>query len=143
MTKTKESKVVEGRIPHPIDIHVGARIRMKRKSLGISQKELADAIRLTFQQVQKYESGSNRISASKLLEIAIALKTHVSFFLHGLSEDQPVEGFPEAETERLLQGFLMTTEGMELAAVFPKIRHAGHRRRLLEFVRSLAEDPEI
>jgi len=143
MTKRKELKDIEVRASHAVDLHVGSRVRLRRKSLGMTQEALAKAIGITFQQVQKYETGGNRLSASKLLEIAIALKTHVSFFLEGLSTAQTIEGFTEAETEQFIQGFLMTSEGVELAAIFPKIRHAGHRRHLLEFVRSLAEDPEI
>src|SRR5579884_660298 len=74
------------RSPNPVDLHVGARIRMRRKSLGVSQERLADSLGLTFQQVQKYERGANRVSASKLYEIARALQTSVAYFFDGLAD---------------------------------------------------------
>src|SRR5436305_1057993 len=74
------------RVPVAVDLHVGCRIRMRRRFLGISQQALAAQLRITFQQVQKYERGANRVSASKLYEIARALSTPVSYFFEGLSE---------------------------------------------------------
>ena len=76
----------EGRGPNPIDLHVGARIRMRRRLLGVSQERLAEALGLTFQQVQKYERGANRVSASKLYEIARTLQTPVTYFFDGLAD---------------------------------------------------------
>ncbi|MGN6208452.1 helix-turn-helix domain-containing protein [Asticcacaulis sp.] len=128
--------------PNPVDLHVGARVRMRRKFLGMSQEGLAETISLTFQQVQKYERGSNRISASKLWEIAKALKAPVAYFFEGYGENEAVEGFSESESEQFVHGFLMTTEGIELAEAFPRIKNAKHRRRILELVRSLAEDDD-
>ena len=128
--------------PNPVDLHVGARVRMRRKFLGMSQEGLADTIDLTFQQVQKYERGSNRISASKLYEISRALKAPVSYFLVGYGESEGVEGFSESASEQFVLGFLMTTEGIELAEAFPRIKNAKHRRRILELVRALAEDDD-
>jgi transcriptional regulator with XRE-family HTH domain len=128
--------------PNPVDLHVGARVRMRRKFLGMSQEGLAETIELTFQQVQKYERGSNRISASKLWEIAKALKAPVAYFFEGYGENETVEGFSESESEQFVHGFLMTTEGIELAEAFPRIKNAKHRRRILELVRSLAEDDD-
>ncbi len=115
---------------------------MRRKFLGMSQEGLADTIDLTFQQVQKYERGSNRISASKLYEISRALKAPVSYFFDGYGESEGVEGFSESESEQFVHGFLMTTEGIELAEAFPRIKNAKHRRRILELVRALAEDDD-
>ena len=128
--------------PNPVDLHVGARVRMRRKFLGMSQEGLAETIALTFQQVQKYERGSNRISASKLYEISKALKAPVAYFFEGYGENEAVEGFSESESEQFVHGFLMTTEGIELAEAFPRIKNAKHRRRILELVRSLAEDDD-
>ncbi len=125
--------------PNPVDLHVGARVRMRRKFLGMSQEGLAETIDLTFQQVQKYERGSNRISASKLYEISKALKAPVAYFFDGYGESESVEGFSESESEQFVHGFLMTTEGIELAEAFPRIRNAKWRRRILELVRTLAE----
>ena len=126
--------------PNPVDLHVGARVRMRRKFLGMSQEGLAETIDLTFQQVQKYERGSNRISASKLWEIAKALKAPVAYFFEVYGENEAVEGFSESESEQFVHGFLMTTEGIELAEAFPRIRNPKFRRRILDLVRALAED---
>src|SRR6266545_1294152 len=87
--------------PHPVDRHVGLRIRMRRKELGISQEKLADALGLTFQQVQKYERAANRVSASKLWEVARALNTSISYFYEGLS----VEGAMQAHGGGALEDF--------------------------------------
>ena len=111
------------RSPNPVDLHVGLRIRLRRKELGVSQEKLADSIGLTFQQVQKYERAANRVSASKLWDMARALQTSISYFFDGLPDAElnaPVssDGPPPAHA------FLMTPEGMELAAVFPKVRRA-------------------
>ena len=133
-------KLVEiDRAPNPIDRHVGLRIRMRRKELGISQERLADSIGLTFQQVQKYERAANRVSASKLWEMARALNTSIAYFYEGLSET------PEAPGSNLpretVQDFLMTPEGLELASSFPKIAHGRVRRKILDLVRVMSEDP--
>jgi transcriptional regulator with XRE-family HTH domain len=134
-------KLVElDRAPNPIDRHVGLRIRMRRKELGISQERLADSIGLTFQQVQKYERAANRVSASKLWEMARALNTSIAYFYEGLSET------PEAPGSNLpretVQDFLMTPEGLELASSFPKIAHGRVRRKILDLVRVMSEDTE-
>ena len=123
--------------PHPVDRHVGLHIRMRRKALGISQERLAEALGRTFQQVQKYERGANRVSASKLWEIARALKTNVAYFYEGLEDeaDAASRGFMGANA----QEFLLTPEGMELAATFPKVRRPGLRRKVLDLVRAMAE----
>jgi len=134
------SKVEHG--PNPVDLHVGARVRMRRKFLGMSQEGLAETIDLTFQQVQKYERGSNRISASKLYEISKALKAPVSYFFEGYGEGENPDGFSESESEQFVHGFLMTTEGIELAEAFPRIKNPKHRRRILDLVRALAEDED-
>jgi transcriptional regulator with XRE-family HTH domain len=124
--------------PDPVDRHVGLRLRMRRKEMGVSQEKLAEAIGLTFQQVQKYERAANRMSASKLWEAAQALHTTVSYFYEGLGDaaaNSPRGARLPAED------FLMTDEGLELAANFPRIRHPSLRRRLLELVRALGETP--
>lgn len=128
------------RSPNPVDLHVGGRVRMRRKFLGMSQEGLAESIALTFQQVQKYERGSNRVSASKLYEISKALKAPVAYFFEGYGESDALSGFSESESEQFVHGFLMTTEGIELAEAFPRIRSAKHRRKILDLVRALAED---
>lgn len=129
------------RSPNPVDRHVGLRVRLRRKELGVSQEKLADAIGLTFQQVQKYERAANRVSASKLWEMARALKTSIAYFYEGLGD--PATAQPGAGAEqRTLHDFLLTPEGMELAAAFPKIRQAKVRRRILDLVRTLGDPGE-
>jgi len=128
--------------PNPVDLHVGARIRMRRKLLGVSQERLADQLGLTFQQVQKYERGANRVSASKLYEIAKALQTSVSYFFDGLADTaEGVNGAP-LDGREFMHELVMTPEGMELAALFPKLKKGRVRRRVLELVKALAEDEE-
>lgn len=131
---------LDDKSPNPVDLHVGGRVRMRRKFLGMSQEGLADHLDLTFQQVQKYERGSNRISASKLYDISKALKTPVPYFFEGYGEGDGPEGFSESASEQFVHSFLMTTEGIELAEAFPRIRSAKLRRRILDLVRTLAED---
>ena len=115
---------------------------MRRKLLGVSQEQLADSLGLTFQQVQKYERAANRVSASKLWEMARVLKTSISYFYEGLGDPSAGEP-PEAASDRQsVHDFLLTSEGMELAAAFPKISRARVRRRILDLARALAEDSE-
>lgn len=128
------------RAPNPIDRHVGIRIRMRRKELGISQERLAESIGLTFQQVQKYERAANRVSASKLWEMSRALNTSISYFYEGLSDTpEPAGSNLPRET---VQDFLMTPEGLELASAFPKIAHGRLRRKILDLVRVMSEDSD-
>jgi transcriptional regulator with XRE-family HTH domain len=123
--------------PNPIDRHVGLRIRLRRKELGISQEKLAESIGLTFQQVQKYERAANRVSASKLWEVACALNTSIAYFYEGLgTEAARSDGGPS------LEEFLLTSDGMELARYFPQIQKPRVRRQILELVRTMAAEPE-
>ena len=127
--------------PHPIDRHVGLRIRMRRKEMSFSQEKLAEALGLTFQQVQKYERGANRVSASKLYEIARFLNAPVSYFFEGLADPTSNDPGDQGDgPEQFVHDFLMTPEGLELAATFPKIRKGRIRRRVLELVRTLADE---
>jgi transcriptional regulator with XRE-family HTH domain len=136
-------EVYAARSPNPVDLHVGGRIRMKRKVLGVSQERLAEALGLTFQQVQKYERGANRVSASKLYEIARFLQAPISYFFEGLADPTSEDADPNAEgAEQFVHDFLMTPEGLELAATFPKIRKGRIRRRVLELVRTLSGEEE-
>jgi transcriptional regulator with XRE-family HTH domain len=132
--------------PNPVDRHVGLRIRMRRKELGISQERLAEAIGLTFQQVQKYERAANRVSASKLWEMAQALSVPIGYFYEGLGDptlSDPENGPPGANIPRdTLQDFLLTPEGIELATVFPKVAKGRVRRKILDLVRAMAGEPD-
>lgn len=127
--------------PNPIDQHVGLRIRLRRKELGVSQEKLADSIGLTFQQVQKYERAANRVSASKLYEMARALRTSVSYFYEGLPDMGPAGSGP-SDLRPGVQEFLMTPEGMELAAAFPRLRRPRIRRKILDLVRAMTEEED-
>ena len=130
------------RTPNPVDLHVGLRVRLRRRELGVSQEKLAESIGLTFQQVQKYERAANRVSASKLWEMARALKTSISYFFEGLGDpaEQTADDAPDGPPPA--HAFLLTPEGLELAAAFPKIRKARVRRKILDLVRAMVEDDE-
>ena len=129
----------DGSGPNPVDLYVGSRIRLRRKFLGLSQTDLAEALGLTFQQVQKYERGSNRISASKLFETGKALKAPVAYFFDGYAGHQD-KGFEESSKEQGVSAFLRISEGVEMAEAFPRVRSPKHRRSVLSLVRSLADD---
>ncbi len=128
--------------PNPIDKHVGSRIRERRKELSMSQEKLAEHLGLTFQQVQKYERGSNRVSASKLYEISRALQASVAYFFEHLivPGEQGLAGLGEGPTPEFRHDFIMTPEGMELAKAFPRITRRKVRRQVLELVKALAEE---
>ncbi|RRN63479.1 helix-turn-helix domain-containing protein [Caulobacter sp. 602-1] len=120
--------------PHPVDVHVGARIRLRRKMAGASQNQLGQALGLTFQQLQKYERGANRISASRLHDLSVHLETPVAWFFEGLV--QP--GVDEESARRLiaLETLLSTPDGSDLIAVLPRLP-ARQRRQVLALVHSL------
>lgn len=130
--------------PNPVDLHVGGRIRTRRKLLGVSQEVLAHDLGLTFQQVQKYERGANRVSASKLYEIAKSLQCGIGHFFDGLPDpaSASAELLADSGQEVMIHDFLMTPEGIELAALFPKIRRGRVRRRILDLVRAMVEEGE-
>jgi transcriptional regulator with XRE-family HTH domain len=135
-----QAKPVPERSPNPIDVHVGLQVRLRRKELKISQEKLAEALGLTFQQVQKYERGANRISASKLYEIAQALDVPIGWFFGGLSDPT---GAREIDDRPAAHGFLTTQEGVDLANFFPRIQPRRVRRRLVELVKAMVEgEPE-
>ena len=126
--------------PEEVDMHVGARIRLRRRFLGLTQQQLAEQLGLTFQQVQKYERGSNRVSASKLYEIARALQTPVPYFFEGLNDTGRSEADEARGAEQSIREFLMTAEGQELASLYPQIAAVRLRRQVLELVRTIAEE---
>jgi transcriptional regulator with XRE-family HTH domain len=120
--------------PHPVDVHVGARIRLRRKMAGASQSQVGQALGLTFQQLQKYERGSNRISASRLHDLARHLDTPAAWFFEGLAG-------PEVDDENArrlaqLEAFLASPDGADLAATLPRLP-ARQRRQVLALVHSL------
>lgn len=129
------------RSPNPVDRHVGLRIRLRRKELGISQERLAESIGLTFQQIQKYERAANRVSASKLWEMSRALSTNIGYFYEGLADTPAPVGADKPRDA--VQEFLLTPEGIELATSFPQIPRGRVRRRILDLVRALANQPDF
>ena len=121
-TKTSPIEADIVRQPNGIDVHVGQRMRTRRKMLGMSQEQLATALALTFQQIQKYERGSNRVSASKLYEAATSLQVPVSYFFEGLADPGGEVGDPGIEVARLeVQRFLALSQGPKIVAQFPKL----------------------
>lgn len=129
------------KVPNPIDRHVGSRVRMRRMLAGVSQEKLGDALGLTFQQVQKYEKGSNRISASRLQQIAKMLDVPVSFFFDGApTGDMPTGGFSDAASSAYVSDFMSSSEGVQLTKAFVRIKSPKVRRRIVELVESLAEE---
>ena len=133
---------IPGAAPDPVDTHVGSRIRFRRKLLGLSQGQLADSLGLTFQQVQKYERGSNRVSASKLYETAKTLQVSIAYFFEGLNDPAAAltKGTAADFPQRAINEFLTTPEGIELALAFPKLKQSRVRRRVLDLVRSMADE---
>src|SRR5579862_8483487 len=108
--------------PNPIDKHVGARVRMRRMMLNMSQEKLGDALGLTFQQVQKYEKGTNRIGASRLQAICNILQVPVSFFFEGAPHLPGHSGMGEAPSPAYVSDFLATSDGLTLTKSFMKIK---------------------
>lgn len=125
--------------PNPIDKHVGSRVRMRRMMLGMSQEKLGDALELTFQQVQKYEKGSNRIGASRLQQISLILQVPVAFFFEGAPSPpgRPI-GLGEAPSPEYVTDFLATTDGLTLVKAFMRIPNARLRRRIVDLVEEMA-----
>jgi transcriptional regulator with XRE-family HTH domain len=132
------------KIPNPIDIHVGSRVRMRRMMVGMSQEKLGEALSLTFQQVQKYEKGTNRIGASRLHQIASALGVQIEFFYEGapLSEGAPMSGFAEAPNPPYMNDFLSTSDGLQLMRCFVRVKDPRVRKRIVELVEAFADAEE-
>jgi len=127
-----------GRGASAVDVHVGLRIRIRRKALGHSQQSLADALGLTFQQVQKYERGVNRVSASKLFDIARFLGVPVGFFFEGLAREAAPDVDPARGVEERMQAILSTPQGLDLLLNFARIPDPRLRASVLDLVRSAA-----
>jgi transcriptional regulator with XRE-family HTH domain len=128
--------------PNPVDRHVGSRVRMRRMLTGMSQEKLGEALGITFQQIQKYEKGTNRIGASRLHQIARVLGVPIEFFYEGAPQIGEVAGFAEAPSSAYVADFLTTGEGVELMKAFVGIKDARVRRRIVELVRALAGTTE-
>ncbi|MCI4662684.1 MAG: helix-turn-helix transcriptional regulator [Neomegalonema sp.] len=132
--------------PNPIDVHVGGRVRLRRMVVGMSQEKLGEQLGLTFQQVQKYEKGANRIGASRLFEIARLLGVTVQFFFEDLPDGVDpgvVNGMrEEAHDTAGLMEFVSSAEGLQLNMAFSQIDSAETRKRIVDLVKTLAGPEE-
>jgi transcriptional regulator with XRE-family HTH domain len=138
---TLASEHMAGKKPNPVDAHVGSRVRLRRMLLGMSQERLGESMGLTFQQVQKYEKGVNRIGASRLFQISKILDVPVQFFFeeapHPTDAGQH-RGMSEPESEAFILEFLNSREGLELNRAFVKIGNAKVRKSVVDLVRALS-----
>ena len=130
-------------VPHPVDIHVGSRVRMRRTLLDMSQEKLGEALGLTFQQVQKYERGANRIGASRLFEISRILDVPVSFFFEEMSAEaanaraSSLTGLAE-DQEEMERDPLAKRETLELVRAYYRITDPRVRKRMFELTKAVA-----
>ena len=129
--------------PNPIDKHVGARVRMRRLMLGMSQEKLGDALDLTFQQVQKYEKGTNRIGASRLQHIGHILQVPAAFFFEGAPAlPGQKTGMKEAPSPAYVSDFLSSSDGLALTAAFTKIKDAKLRHSIVALVEQIGPEKD-
>ncbi len=128
--------------PNPIDTHVGTRIRLRRNMLGMSQEKLGESLGITFQQVQKYEKGTNRVGASRLQAIASILNVPVSFFFEDAPNMNQASGLAEPTGTDYVVDFLSSSEGLQLNRAFVKIRDPLVRRRVIDLVKSISDQDE-
>ncbi len=127
--------------PQPVDKHVGSRIRMRRLMLGMSQTKLADALGITFQQVQKYEKGTNRISASRLQHISSFLEVPIPFFFEGSPHHSNTpKRMADAPSPAYVSDFLATSDGISLSKAFVQIADAKLRRRIVRLVEGITRE---
>jgi transcriptional regulator with XRE-family HTH domain len=126
---------------NPVDAHVGARLRLRRTLMGLSQEKLGDAVDLTFQQIQKYEKGANRIGASRLFQFSRILEVPPSFFFDDMPEHlagAPKEAKGAGEKDGFQQDPLAKRETLELVRAYYKIAEPTVRKRLFELVKAVA-----
>ena len=135
-------KVEKEHRPSPIDVHVGSRVRLRRTLLGMSQERLGEALGLTFQQVQKYEKGINRIGASRLFDLSQVLSVPVQFFYEELATGAAGSGFGERPAESYAAEFLGSREGLELNKAFARITDPRVRRSIVDLVRAFAGEQQ-
>lgn len=126
--------------PNPIDVHVGSRVRLRRTLLGMSQEKLGKAVSLTFQQIQKYERGANRIGSSRLYQLATILDVPVSFFFDGVEEriDRAAAGVAESDQTAFESDQFSRRETLELVRAYYRITDPSVRKRVFELVKSVS-----
>src|SRR5262249_35007827 len=125
--------------PNPVDKHVGSRVRMARKMLGMSQEKLADGLGLTFQQVQKYEKGTNRIGASRLQQIANILKVQPQFFFEELPKARNTANYDGGPSTAYINEFVASNEGLALIKAFMAIESTALRRSIVHVVEQISD----
>jgi transcriptional regulator with XRE-family HTH domain len=125
---------------NPVDIHVGRRVRMRRLMLDLSQMRLANALGVTFQQVQKYEKGTNRISASRLQQISQVLQVPIHFFFEGSPPGKADGNTPPAPFPTYISDFLASSDGLSLTRAFTRIKRPSLRRSIVHLVKEMADD---
>jgi transcriptional regulator with XRE-family HTH domain len=133
-----EMPAINGRQPHPVDVHVGGRVRFRRMILGMSQRDLAKALNLTFQQVQKYEKGTNRIGSSRLFQLSKILEVPVSYFFAD-SSGKELDGGKLPANERKLARLLNSREGVDLVEAFTSISDPKMRQHILSFIKGISD----
>jgi transcriptional regulator with XRE-family HTH domain len=139
---TKAKANVDKKAPNPVDKHVGSRVRMRRLMLDMSQDKLGQGLGLTFQQVQKYEKGTNRIGASRLQQISVILDAPVSFFFDEVPEGTAkAGGIREASFPAHVSEFLSMAEGLALTKAFVKIKDKKSRQRIVVLVDAISSIP--
>jgi transcriptional regulator with XRE-family HTH domain len=126
--------------PNPIDVHVGSRVRLRRMLIGMSQEKLGEMLGLTFQQIQKYEKGANRIGASRLYQISKILDVPVQFFFEDMPDEYKIEasGMSEPDVTPFVMDFVSSAEGLQLNRSFTKISDPHVRKRLVDLIKSLS-----
>ena len=127
------------RDPNFVDRHVGNRVRMRRLLVGMSQEKLGELLGITFQQVQKYEKGSNRVSASRLYQISRVLGVPVQYFYEELKENDGPSGFAESEGADAIAGALQSPDGVQIARIFSETTDPDKRKLILNAVKLLAD----
>lgn len=125
--------------PHQVDTHVGERIRRRRRAMSMSQEDLAASVGLTFQQIQKYERGANRVSASKLYQLATTLKAPIEFFYEGLADPARL-GVAEDAGPEFVHAMPLTPEEQELTSLFGRLDSRRLRRQFLGLLRAMVDD---
>jgi len=121
----------------PIDVHIGNRIRLARTAMQMSQAQLGEAMDLTFQQIQKYESGANRISATRLFRLSQVLHVSITYFFEGVVGKRPANYSKHVPPDTLTK-FLSTNESTQLTVAFAQITNPSVRKRALDLIKSLA-----
>src|SRR6266581_966795 len=137
---TLRDTIAAKKAPNPTDKHVGSRVRMRRMMLSMSQEKLGAALGLTFQQVQKYERGANRIGASRLQQLSYILQVPVEFFFEGAPNASAPDGSNVTLSMAHIDDFVSNSDGLRLIGAFMRIDNAAVRRRIVMLVQEIAGD---